>query len=168
MQKYSNARKNDSTVIATPDCMRARWFCMRVSRRSRYHGRMATKQAGTRSRAGGPVRVHHTRTVERQWDGPATESKLPDDAGIEEFRKLFAWIDPNQHESKTPHKFPHHEVTARGQVSAANKRAAINGIAVLNGARGGARIPASDRKRVYAHLAAHLRDAGDEPPALER
>ncbi|MDQ3679485.1 MAG: hypothetical protein M3378_02870 [Actinomycetota bacterium] len=39
------------------------------------------------------------------------------------------------------------------------------GIAVLNGGRGGADIPAKDRKGI--HLARHMADAGEEPPELK-
>jgi hypothetical protein len=39
------------------------------------------------------------------------------------------------------------------------------GIARLNDAKGG--IPDADRKGVYEHLAAHLRDADAEPPELK-
>jgi hypothetical protein len=128
---------------------------------------MATQTTAAKTK-GRPVRVHHTDTVDREWDGPEAESKLRDDAGEREFRKLFAWLDADSPESKTAQKFPHHEVTARGAVGAANVRAAINGVSILNGGRGGADIPKSHREGVYAHLAAHLRDAGEEPPDLER
>ena len=52
-------------------------------------------------------------------------------------------------------------------MGAANVRACTTGIAVLNGGRGGADIPASDRKGVHDHLARHLRDAGEDPPELQ-
>jgi len=44
-------------------------------------------------------------------------------------------------------------------------QASRTGIAVLNGGRGGADIPASDRKGVYDHLARHMRDAGEDRPS---
>jgi len=53
-----------------------------------------------------------------------------------------------------------------GDVGAANVRACQTGIGVLNGARGGTTIPAGDRRGVYNHLAAHLRDADVEPADL--
>jgi hypothetical protein len=45
-------------------------------------------------------------------------------------------------------------------------RACINGIAILNGGRGGADVSQRDRQGVYKHLAAHLRDAGRKPAEL--
>lgn len=62
--------------------------------------------------------------------------------------------------------FAHHEQDSAGEAAAANVRACQMGIAVLHGARGGAKISADDRAVVHAHLAAHLRDAGLEPPPL--
>jgi hypothetical protein len=81
---------------------------------------------------------------------------------------MFAWVDPDgDQETKSAYKFPHHMVSGDGKVGAANTRAASAGIAVLNGGRGGANIPDSDRKGIYAHLAKHIRDAGKEPSELK-
>jgi hypothetical protein len=119
---------------------------------------MATKSA---------VRVHHTPTTENDWDGPAAERRLPDNADVSRYRRLFAWIDTTHLDAKTAHKFPHHEVSARGNVGAANVKACTSAIGILNGGRGGADIPKADRKSVYGHLAAHLRDGGEEPAPLK-
>jgi hypothetical protein len=110
------------------------------------------------------MRVHHTRTSEREWDGPEAERRLADDERA--FRRLFAFVDRQAPENKTDAKFPHHEVNARGAVGAASVRACINGIAILNGGRGGADVSQHDRQGVYRHLAAHLRDAGRKPADL--
>ena len=112
------------------------------------------------------ISVHHTDTIDRDWDGPETETKLGDD-DERAFRKEYAWIDAGNMEAKKAHKFPHHEVSADGDVGAANVRACISGISILNGGRGGANIAKSDRQGVYRHLAAHLRDAGKEPARLD-
>jgi len=58
-------------------------------------------------------------------------------------------------------------VSGNGEPGAANVRACITGIAVLNGARGGTTIPDADRRGVWNHLARHLRDADVEPPELK-
>jgi hypothetical protein len=115
-----------------------------------------------------PVRSHHTSTVDRPWDGPATETRLSNDADARKLRRVFAWTDPQNPESETAAKFPHHEVSVTGRVGAANVRACINGISILNGGRGGADIPRKDRIGVYRHLARHLEDAGREPAALDK
>jgi len=61
---------------------------------------------------------------------------------------------------------PHHGLAQDGTSGAADVAACKTGIAVLNGARGGAAIPADDRAEVYRHLAEHIREAGCEPPPL--
>ncbi len=88
---------------------------------------------------------------------------LASDARPSDLRSVFAWVDPDgDPESKSSYKFPHHH----GVGGAANVRACLSGIAALNGGRGGTSIPDTDRKAVYNHLAAHLRDADREPPEL--
>ncbi len=76
------------------------------------------------------------------------------------YRRAYAWNDADEYQ------FIHHEVSESGAIGAANVRACQTGIAILNGARGGASIPATERRGVYNHLAKHLRDAGIEPPDL--
>ena len=116
---------------------------------------------------GGPIRTHHTDTVDKDWSGPSAETKL--DAEAKDLRQAHAWADPGDDEDKKgTYKFIHHEVTRNGDVGPANVKACISGIGILNGARGGSDIPKSDREGVYRHLAAHLRDAGKEPPELEK
>ena len=114
------------------------------------------------------VRSHHTKTVDKPWDGPAAETRLPNDADARKLRRVFAWTDPDRPDSETAAKFPHHEVSERGRIGAANVRACINGISILNGGRGGADIPKTDRDGVYRHLAMHVKDAGRTPPQLDR
>lgn len=114
------------------------------------------------------IGVHHTDTVDRPWDGPANEARLKLDQDESYYRKAYAWQDPDgDPRTKAAYKFIHHEVDSDGNIGPANVRACIAGIAVLNGARGGADIPDTDRPGVYRHLAAHLRDADMEPPELK-
>jgi hypothetical protein len=82
-------------------------------------------------------------------------------------RREYAWVDPKKPDAKTAAKFPHHQVERDGKPGPANVKASISAIAVLNGGRGGAEIPKSDRKAVYRHLATHVKDAGEEPPPLK-
>lgn len=116
----------------------------------------------------GAIRAHHTETSSGRWSGPAQERRLSRDAGANVFRRAYAWIDPElDADDRDAYKFIHHEVDREGNVSAANERACINGIVVLNGGRGGADIPEADRRGVYRHLAAHLQDAGRQPASLK-
>jgi hypothetical protein len=105
--------------------------------------------------------VHHTGTEGGAWDGPAAVASAPAEAGP--LRAIHAWVDPDgDPDAKGSYKFPHH-ATPGGP---ANLTACTAGIAVLNGGRGGADIPDTDRQGVYNHLAAHLRDGDREPPEL--
>lgn len=106
---------------------------------------------------------HETPVVSRSWDGPAAAAALPKDARPSQLRSVFAWVDPaGDPEVKASYKFPHHH----GVDGPANMRACLAGIAVLNGARGGAGVPDADAKGIYDHLASHLRDADREPAEL--
>jgi len=117
---------------------------------------------------GGPIQSHSTEVSSGSWSGPESEAKLSTDAGADVLRLAFAWADPDADpDTKSVYKFIHHEVNAKAEVGAANVQASRSGIAVLNGGRGGADIPASDRKGVYNHPARHMRDAGEDPPELK-
>lgn len=105
--------------------------------------------------------------TEGSWDGPANETRIPSDAKEAQLRKFYAWADPSKDpDTKAAYKFGHHNVDANGKIGAANMKACSSGIAVLNGGRGGAKIPDADRQGVYNHLAAHMRDAKADVPAL--
>jgi SPP1 gp7 family putative phage head morphogenesis protein len=134
-------------------------------------GLVAAVTATTSVVALGAVGTHDTATSDGPWDGPANEQRLDSPLSVDTARNVYAWIDDTQVEDgtlpKSAGKFPHHEVDADGTPGAANLTACSAGIAALNGARGGADIPAADRQGVWNHLAAHLRDGGQEPPPLQ-
>jgi HK97 family phage prohead protease len=109
---------------------------------------------------------HSTATSTGSWDSGAQEKRLPNEAGP--LRAAHAWRDPNgDPATKDAYRFIHHEVSPDGKVGPANLTACSAGIGVLNGGRGGTTIPDSDRQGVYQHLAAHLRSADREAPALK-
>jgi len=113
------------------------------------------------------IKKHKTATVDKPWDGPKNKTRAKTDHDPAYFFKIFAFQDKDgDPKKKTSYRFVHHEVSADGTPSAANVRGCINGIAVLNGARGGTTIPTADRKGVWDHLAAHLKDADMEPTPL--
>lgn len=113
---------------------------------------------------------HKSATTEAPWDGPANERRLPSPVPIAVARQAYAWIDESAVDEdtipKSAARFIHHVIGADGLVGAASTRAAITGIAVLNGARGGTTIPSGERSGVHRHLAGHLKDADLEPPEL--
>jgi signal peptide peptidase SppA len=138
---------------------------------ARYGAKLA-RRAGTNVAASyvagfaaAAIGRHKTATSAGSWDGPANEKRLPNERGP--LRSSHAWVeDDGDPDAKASYKFIHHEVGADGDVGAANLTACSSGIAVLNGGRGGADIPASDRGGVHAHLAGHLTDGGKEAPPL--
>lgn len=111
---------------------------------------------------------HKTTTNDGSWDGPGNVARLRNDESAAYYRKMFAWVDPDGDPStKSAYKFPNHFVDGDGSIGAASIKGCQAGIAVLNGAMGGAKIPSGDRAGVYRHLAGHLRDADVEPAELK-
>ncbi|MEV2277715.1 HK97 family phage prohead protease [Nocardiopsis sp. NPDC049922] len=132
---------------------------------------IGTRTLATKSRTGegrvpavkGSVPAHETAVATTSWDAAATERRLPEDARPSHLRTVYAWVDPDgDPEAKSSYGFPHHH----GIDGPANLRACLSWIAVLNGARDGTDLSDADRKAVYDHLAAHVRDADREPPEL--
>lgn len=115
----------------------------------------------------GAVGTHDTATSDGAWDGPANEKRLEGPLTVAKARAAYAWYDGGAVEDgelpKSAAKFIHHEINADGTVGAANLTACSATIAALHGARSGTSIPEADRRGVYDHVAAHLRDAGREP-----
>jgi HK97 family phage prohead protease len=125
------------------------------------------KEAGREMDERKALPVHHTAVSDAPWDGSRNEANLRNDGDAEYYRQAYAWVDPEKDpDTKAAYKFIHHNVSADGEVGAANIKACQTGIGVLNGARGGADIPEADREGVWKHLAAHLRDAELEPAPL--
>jgi 2'-5' RNA ligase len=114
----------------------------------------------------GAVNTHDTATTDGDWDGPANEKRI-DQLTVDKARAAYAWYDGAAVEDgelpKSAAKFLHHHIGEDGAIGAANLTACSAVIAALHGARGGASIPEADRRGVYDHVAAHLRDAGREP-----
>ncbi|MCP4871628.1 MAG: hypothetical protein GY898_23205 [Proteobacteria bacterium] len=129
------------------------------------------------AKAEGGTGRHTSKTSTDSWQGPANQGRLPELVPLEDARHAFGWIDLEQvkdaggrrrhcHVPKTAGRFCHHEIDEDGTVGAASVRAAVAGIAVLNGARGGSTVTGKARDDLYAHLAGHLEDADLEAPEL--
>ena len=115
----------------------------------------------------GAVGTHDTATSDGAWDAGANEKLIDGPLTVDKARAAYAWYDGGAVDggelAKSAAKFLHHEISADGSVGAANLTACSASIGALHGARGGASIPEADRRGVYDHVAAHLRDAGREP-----
>jgi hypothetical protein len=117
---------------------------------------------GAPVKAGRPLAPHECETTSRSWDGAKTLAGLAEDLRPSELRSVFAWVDSGaDQELKSSYKMAHHH----GVGGPANVRACLAAIARLNDGKSG--IPDADRKAVYDHLAAHLRDADIDPPELK-
>lgn len=107
------------------------------------------------------IASHSTPTSDAPWSGPRNEAAYPNEAAV--LRSVHAWRDPQgDADAKATYKFNHHFASGR----AASTRACSAIIAILNGGRGGANIPDSERSGVHAHAARHLRDADMDVPPL--
>jgi hypothetical protein len=132
---------------------------------------LATKGLSPINAGGAPVgfeykaaiKPHDTEVQAGPWDVHAAVKGIAPNASVSDLRSVFAWVDPDgDPELKASYRFPHHSAVG----GPASVRACIKHIAALNGVRGGVSVPEADRKGVYNHLAAHLRDADREPPEL--
>lgn len=118
--------------------------------------RAGTKQAST------AIDPHRTPVVTTAWTPVTTLKQIPEAARPSDLRSVFAWRDPNgDPELKSSYHLGHHEAMG----GPANLRAVAMGIAALNGPEV-AGIPEEERKAAYDHLAAHMRDADQDPPEL--
>jgi HK97 family phage prohead protease len=107
------------------------------------------------------VAVHHTGTSDASWDAGAQTKNIPSDATAAVLGDVFAWKPTGEDaDSKSNWKFPHHFVDADGKPGDASTVACSAVVASLNGGRGGADIPDGDRRGVYNHVIAHLKDSG--------
>lgn len=111
------------------------------------------------------VLAHRTSTSDAAWD-QSFARRLPNILPLETARAAYAWVDAptGGRVAKTTCDYLHHEVDANGRVGAANLTACAAAIAAL---RGNDALTVDDQAAVYAHLAQHLRDAGQEPPPLD-
>lgn len=87
------------------------------------------------------------------WDGPGEVAK----ADVGELRAMCAWVDTANDDNKSAYKFPHHKAGGEHAVVFAALSAAM-------GRLNQASIPDADKRGVYAHIAKHYRDFGEEPP----
>jgi len=111
------------------------------------------------------VAAHSTPTSDAPWDASSTVRRLPNVLPLELAEAAYAWHgeDVNGRVGKTDCRFLHHEVDEDGTVGAANLTACAAAIAELRTSG----VSDVERATIYAHMAAHLRDAGQEPQPLE-
>jgi hypothetical protein len=128
---------------------------------------------------------------ESTWSGSAAKTELAkwassdgsgdkDKINWNKFSKGFGWFDSEKADAITSYKLPHHmpkemdDMMEEGMKAASDSaglecvwRGLTAAMAALLGARGGADV-GEDKAAVYRHLARHYKDAGKEPPPLEK
>lgn len=113
------------------------------------------------------VLAHQSPTTDEPWSHADVFKRLPNIMPLETARAAFAYVaDPvGNRVAKTSCAYLHHEVDPSGEVGPANLTACASAIHALRAWDDAA--SEYDRAAIYAHLAQHLRDAGQEPPPLD-
>lgn len=117
----------------------------------------------------GAALQHATDASDAAWDRLTIVRRLPAVVGLDLARRVFAYVNPTRVTGdRVPlaaAQLPHHDLDEDDRPGPANLTGVAAAIAALHDARGDALlIPPAARREVYDHLAAHLRDAGREPP----
>jgi signal peptide peptidase SppA len=111
---------------------------------------------------------HKTGVSKKAWDGPANKKRLKEGGSASYYRKAYAFAKSGGNpETKAGYSFIHHDISGDGSVGDANLKGCTSGIGILNGGRTGTVLTGSDRSGTYRHLAAHVRDGGQEPTPLK-
>lgn len=123
---------------------------------------LVASTATTTTTSDAVVMTHRTPTSDAPWD-QSIARRLPNIMPLEVARAAFAYVDApiGTRVAKTTCAYLHHEVDESGKVGAANLTACAAAIATLRTSE------LNDRAAIYAHLAGHLRDAGQEVPPLD-
>ena len=107
------------------------------------------------------VSPHQTKTDDKVWDATLQQRLIKESSEVPNyFRQFYAIADHGDETKRASWRFLHHFVTPDGEPGAASVRACLEGIMTVHKGV----IPSVERRGVYDHLAAHLKDAGVEPP----
>ncbi len=104
---------------------------------------------------------------DREWDGSAANKRVRDWANAEDqpndrYRKAFVWYDAEQADKFKSYKFQIADIVD-GKLKAV-PHGIISAAGVMQGARGGAKLPMDDIQRVKSHLARYYAKMDDTPP----
>ena len=94
------------------------------------------------------------------WDGPKEVAA----ASVDDLKVMCAWVDSDNLDVKSSYKLPHHQAAPPHKLVWNGVKAAMG---ALMGARGGMKVPESDRKAIYNHLSKHYREFDKEPPEFK-
>lgn len=104
---------------------------------------------------------------DREWDGSAAEKRVRDWAGADDepndrYRDAHVWYDADKKGNFTAYKLPIADVID-GKLTVV-PRAVISAGGVMQGAHGGADIPAGEHDRIRSHLAKYYQKMDRTPP----
>ncbi|GAA2356049.1 hypothetical protein [Nonomuraea africana] len=104
---------------------------------------------------------------DREWDAAEADRRVrawakAEDRPNAEYRKAHLWYDGDEADEFGAYKLPIADVI--GGTLKAVPRAIMAAGAVLQGARGGVKIPKGEADRVKAHLAKYYAKLGETPP----
>ncbi|MEV0149023.1 MULTISPECIES: hypothetical protein [unclassified Nonomuraea] len=104
---------------------------------------------------------------DRAWDAAAAEKRVrkwagAEDAPTDKYRQAHVWYDGDDADEFGAYKLPIADVVG-GELKVV-PRAVISAAGVVDGARGGVRLPEEEVPRVKAHLANYYAKMGDTPP----
>ncbi len=104
---------------------------------------------------------------DRDWDGDAADKRVrkwgdAEDEPNQKYRDTHVWYDPDKKDNFTAYKLLICDVV-NGKVLAIPRGVMAAG-GIMQGARGGIDIPATDVDRVKSHLAKYYRKMDRTPP----
>ncbi len=104
---------------------------------------------------------------DREWDGAAAEKRVRAWAGAEDgpnekYRDAHVWYDADKSDNFTAYKLLIADVVD-GKIKAV-PRGFMAAAAVMQGSRGGVKLPKNDVDRVKSHLAKYYAKLQEDPP----
>jgi hypothetical protein len=98
---------------------------------------------------------------DKPWDASENEKRLRDGEKASYYESMYMYrTDGADPTVKSSYKFPYREVEADGDIMDGNVKACQSIVGILNGAMGGADIPADAKGSILATAEHHLKDAG--------
>ena len=104
---------------------------------------------------------------DREWDGAAAEKRVrkwadAEDEPNQRYRDAHVWYDAEKKQNFTAYKLLIADVVD-GELVAVPRGVMASGN-IMQGARGGAKLPESDVDRVKSHLAKYYKKMGETAP----
>ncbi|OMC25991.1 hypothetical protein A5739_21585 [Mycobacterium colombiense] len=104
---------------------------------------------------------------DRKWDGDGAEKRVrkwadAQDGPNQKYRDAHVWYDSDKKDNFTAYKLLIADVID-GDLKAVPRGVMAAG-AIMDGARGGIDVPASDVDRIKSHLAKYYKKMGERPP----